>query len=74
MLRVHLHTIIPTLGQVLTGHKEAYTYLPNSTEGFLEPERLAARMLSAGFEQVGYRRLMFGTIAIHWGRKPGDKE
>jgi demethylmenaquinone methyltransferase/2-methoxy-6-polyprenyl-1,4-benzoquinol methylase len=74
MLRFHLHTVIPTLGQLLAGQKEAYTYLPDSTEGFLEPERLAMRMLSAGFMQVGFRRLMFGTVAIHWGYKPQDEE
>ena len=71
-LRFHMHTLIPTLGGVLTGQKEAYTYLPDSTEGFLEPERLSARMQSAGFERVRFRRTMFGTVAIHWARKPED--
>ena len=74
LLRFHLHTIIPTLGQLITGQKEAYTYLPTTTEGFLEPERLAARMLSTGFKRVAFRRYMFGTIAIHWGYKPGKEE
>ena len=68
-VRFHLHTIIPTLGKLVTGHSEAYQYLPDSTEGFLSAERLAARMLDAGFRQVGFARRMFGTIAIHWGTK-----
>lgn len=70
-IRFHLHTVIPTLGQWLTGQSDAYRYLPDSTESFLEPERLAARLLAAGFEQVGFRRLMLGTMVIIWGRKPG---
>lgn len=70
LLRFHLHTIIPTIGGILTGRKEAYTYLPDSTERFLEPERLASRLLFTGFKEVGFRRTMFGTIAIHWARKP----
>lgn len=70
-IRIHLHTIIPALGQLITGHGEAYNYLPDSTENFLEAEQLAARMLAAGFRQVGFRRLMFDTIAIHWGQKKG---
>ena len=74
ILRFHLYTIIPALGQLLAGQKEAYTYLPTTTEGFLEPERLAARMISAGFKGVCFRRVMFGTIAIHWGYKPKDEE
>jgi demethylmenaquinone methyltransferase/2-methoxy-6-polyprenyl-1,4-benzoquinol methylase len=73
-LRFQLHTVIPALGEILTGQREAYTYLPDSTEGFLEPERLAARFCSAGFVQVGFRRVMFGTVAIHWGLKPGTEE
>jgi len=70
-IRFHLHTVIPTLGQWITGQSDAYRYLPDSTESFLEPERLAARLLEAGFEQVGFHRLMFGTMVIIWGRKPG---
>ena len=74
LLRFHLHTIVPTLGQILAGQKEAYTYLPDSTEGFLQPESLAERMISAGFEQVSFRRLMFGAISIHWGLVPTRDE
>jgi demethylmenaquinone methyltransferase/2-methoxy-6-polyprenyl-1,4-benzoquinol methylase len=69
MIQFHLHTIIPALGGVLAGSPDAYEYLPDSTELFLEPEQLAVRMLSAGFRNVSYQRLMFGTIAIHWGQK-----
>jgi len=69
MIQFHLHTIIPALGGVLAGSPDAYEYLPDSTEMFLEPEQLAVRMLSAGFRNVSYRRLMFGTVAIHWGQK-----
>jgi demethylmenaquinone methyltransferase / 2-methoxy-6-polyprenyl-1,4-benzoquinol methylase len=68
-LRIHLHTVIPTLGRLVSGQAEAYQYLPDTTENFLEPERLAARMAAAGFWKVGFERLMFGTIAIHWGIK-----
>jgi len=68
-IRIHLHAIIPTLGRVIAGQAEAYQYLPDTTEHFLEPERLAARLVAAGFSRVGYMRLMFGTIAVHWGVK-----
>lgn len=65
----HLHTVIPWLGRLIAGQAEAYTYLPQSTEGFLRAEELAAHMAAAGFRQIGFRRRMFGTIAIHWGEK-----
>jgi demethylmenaquinone methyltransferase/2-methoxy-6-polyprenyl-1,4-benzoquinol methylase len=67
LINFHLHTVIPTLGRLLTGETEAYSYLPESTQGFLSAEQLAARLVQAGFRQVGFRRLMFGTMAIHWG-------
>jgi demethylmenaquinone methyltransferase / 2-methoxy-6-polyprenyl-1,4-benzoquinol methylase len=66
---IHLHIIIPTLGTLLSGQRDAYTYLPDSTEAFLSAEELAARMSAAGFREIGYKRLMFGTIAMHWGQK-----
>lgn len=68
-IRFHLNVVIPALGRWLTGEGEAYTYLPDSTTGFLRAETLAARMQEAGFTQVAFTRLMAGTIALHWGVK-----
>lgn len=66
---IHMHFIIPTLGALLTGQREAYNYLPDTTEGFVTAEELSARMKKAGFKNVNFKRLMFGTIAIHWAEK-----
>ena len=70
LIRFHLHTVIPTLGRLIARQAEAYQYLPDSTEGFLDPEQLAARLQETGFQDVRFQRRMFGTIAIHWARKP----
>ena len=69
MIRFHMHTVIPMLGKIISGEADAYTYLPESSEEFLRAEELAAHMAVAGFREIGYQRLMFGTIAIHWGKK-----
>ncbi len=66
---MHMHVVIPLLGGLISGMRDAYTYLPETTEHFLTAETLAARMSAAGFKNVGFRRHMFGTIAIHWGDK-----
>jgi demethylmenaquinone methyltransferase / 2-methoxy-6-polyprenyl-1,4-benzoquinol methylase len=71
LINFHFYTIIPNLGRLLTQKQEAYHYLPDSTERFLQPDQLIDLFRSAGFTRLGYRRLMFGTIAIHWGEKPG---
>jgi demethylmenaquinone methyltransferase/2-methoxy-6-polyprenyl-1,4-benzoquinol methylase len=69
LIWLHMHAVIPILGRLLTGVQEAYRYLPETTEGFVTAEELAARMAAVGFKQINYERLMFGTIAIHWGEK-----
>jgi demethylmenaquinone methyltransferase/2-methoxy-6-polyprenyl-1,4-benzoquinol methylase len=66
---LHMHVVIPTLGRLLTGSADAYRYLPETTEGFVTAENMAARMAAAGFKRVNFERFMFGTIAIHWGEK-----
>ena len=66
---LHMHVVIPFLGALLSGQRDAYTYLPDSTEAFLTAEELASRMAVVGFKRINYKRLMFGTIAIHWGEK-----
>ena len=66
---IHMHVVIPLLGTLISGTSDAYQYLPDSTEGFLSAEELAVRMTNAGFKNVHFKRLMFGTIAIHWGER-----
>ena len=69
LVRFHMHVLIPWIGGLVSGDQEAYRYLPASSEAFLSAEELAGRMVSTGFLKVGFCRRMFGTIAIHWGRK-----
>jgi demethylmenaquinone methyltransferase/2-methoxy-6-polyprenyl-1,4-benzoquinol methylase len=66
---IHMHVIIPAIGGLLTGVREAYRYLPETTEGFVTAEDMLSRMASVGFKKTGFRRFMFGTIAIHWGER-----
>jgi len=69
LIWLHMHVVIPALGELLTGIREAYRYLPETTEGFITAEEMASHMASFGFKKLNYQRLMFGTIAIHWGEK-----
>jgi demethylmenaquinone methyltransferase/2-methoxy-6-polyprenyl-1,4-benzoquinol methylase len=71
-IRFHMHQVIPFMGWLLTRQKDAYTYLPDSSERFLRAEELAARLAACRFRDVGFRRRMFGTIAIHWARRPNE--
>ena len=68
-IKFHMHVIIPAIGGMLSGMRDAYEYLPDTTENFLTAEELSVRMVAVGFKRVQFKRLMFGTIAIHWGEK-----
>lgn len=68
-INFHLNTIIPLLGKIITGDGDAYSYLPQSTHHFLYAEQLAEKMKQTNFQNVSFKRFMFGTIAIHWGVK-----
>jgi demethylmenaquinone methyltransferase / 2-methoxy-6-polyprenyl-1,4-benzoquinol methylase len=69
LIDLHLKVLIPSLGGWITGDKEAYRYLPETTASFLTAEQLAARMGAAGLRELGFQVMMFGTTAIHWGVK-----
>jgi demethylmenaquinone methyltransferase/2-methoxy-6-polyprenyl-1,4-benzoquinol methylase len=70
MINLYFKWVIPTLGRIVTGDNTAYRYLPESTLVFKSAEALAERIEQAGFVQVGFKRFMLGTIAIHWAQKP----
>ena len=67
---LHMRGIVPILGKIFAKNATAYRYLQASTENFLSAEELAELLRKAGFREVGFRRLMLGTVAIHWGKKP----
>ena len=54
----------------MSGNADAYSYLPESTQLFQDPESLARLMRAAGLVEVEFHLFMFGTIAIHAGTKP----
>lgn len=69
LVRFHMNRIIPFLGRMISRNKQAYQYLSESTEAFLEPEKLVVLMQEAGFQRVKFEQYMFGTIAIYRGEK-----
>lgn len=69
LIRFYMTKVIPAIGGLLTGFREAYTYLNDSTVGFLRPEELAAYLAVVGFKKVAYQQFTFGMIAVHWGEK-----
>jgi len=71
LLKFYLDKIVPLLGRLIGGDASAYRYLSDSTQSFLDADQLEDRYRQAGFQHVFYRKLMFKTMALHWGHKPG---
>ena len=57
--------IVPVLGQIVAGEREAYAYLVESIRGFPRQSVLAEMIARAGLEQVRFRTLTGGVAALH---------
>ncbi len=69
-IRFYQRRVIPLMGALLARDREAYSYLPASSEAFSPPDVVAAALRDAGFRDVAWRMAGFGTVAIHTGVKP----
>ena len=59
--------VIPTLGRMVTGDREAYRYLVESIRRFPHPEAFAQMMRDAGFARATFERMAGGIVALHSG-------
>ena len=61
--------VVPVVGGLLSGDRDAYRYLPLSVDAFPTAAALAELMRDAGLTDVSYRLLGGGTVALHVGAK-----
>ena len=66
---VYFGRVVPWLGGLLAGDREAYTYLPESVEQFSTAGELATLMEEAGLRNVAVRSVALGTVSILVGEK-----
>ena len=67
LLSKYFSKVVPRLGGILAGDRDAYTYLPDSVIGFPAAPELARMMENAGLTKVRWRLLGAGLIALHTG-------
>ena len=72
LFRFYFHNIVPVLGGLISGERDAYTYLPASADAFLRPVDLKAEMEEQGLGQVTFRivDVSYGSLA-RWGKGIG---
>jgi demethylmenaquinone methyltransferase/2-methoxy-6-polyprenyl-1,4-benzoquinol methylase len=61
--------VVPVVGGLLSGDRDAYRYLPTSVAAFPSATALAALVADAAFTDVSFRLLGGGTVALHVATK-----
>lgn len=69
----YLTRILPKVSGLASKTPEAYSYLADSIVAWPDQAGLAVELIDAGFENVSYKNLSFGVVAIHLGFKGGSK-
>lgn len=71
---LYTRLLMPRVGRMLTGTAEPFEYLYRSIQDWYSPEQFADLLRAAGFEEVSYRMMGLGTVALHTGGKPAAAE
>ena len=68
LLRFGFEQGVTRVAGLVSGDRSAYRYLPNSLSGYPTADDLSSMWESVGLEDVTYRRLSMGAVALHVGR------
>jgi len=68
--RFYITKVLPFVGELVSGKKGAYRYLPSSMIEFPGPEDFKKAIEETGLLDVRYRKLTFGIAAVHVAIKP----
>ena len=67
----YFNFILPKIGNLVSGHSNAYTYLPESVAHFPDQKIFIEWIEKTGFKKVSFEELTFGIVSIHRGFKVG---
>ncbi len=57
--------IMPYLGKIIAGSKEAYTYLPQSIREFYQPHEIVELLDAVGFSDISFTKILCGVSIIY---------
>lgn len=69
LYRFYFWAILPLVGRMVSGHKQAYTYLPESVSAFPDGSNFIQLMEKSGFSDCKFTKLSFGIATIYEGLK-----
>jgi demethylmenaquinone methyltransferase/2-methoxy-6-polyprenyl-1,4-benzoquinol methylase len=69
IFQLYFFRILPQIGNLISKHRSAYSYLPQSVRRFPDQTELAKALTQCGFGNISYVNLSGGIAAIHCGKK-----
>lgn len=65
--RLYCGKLLPVIGDLVSGRRGTYRYLPQTIRTWYRPKELAAIMQDCGLESVTHRLMGFGVVGLHVG-------
>ncbi len=69
IFRFYFFKVLPFFGKIVSKHKEAYNYLPNSVENFPAGKDFCKLLIKAGFDCLNVYKMTCGTTYIYLAAK-----
>jgi demethylmenaquinone methyltransferase/2-methoxy-6-polyprenyl-1,4-benzoquinol methylase len=66
---IYSRWFIPLFGRIISKHREAYTYLPDSVAAFPSGEAFTAILAETGFRNPRFIRLSMGIATVYTAEK-----
>ena len=72
LYRFYNDRVLPLVAKAVSSNAEAYDYLNESIRDWPDQPALARWMRDSGWDDVAYRNLSFGIVALHRGIRPAS--
>jgi len=69
LYKFYLRRVLPLVARLVARNPEAYSYLGESIEAWPNQTEFAEQIDKVGYENVGFKNLSLGIVAVHYGEK-----
>ena len=69
----YLMQALPPVARALSSNPESYVYLAESIQAWPAQRQLGERIKGAGWQNISWRNLALGIVALHYAEKPAGK-
>ncbi len=73
LYRFYLHNILPYIGGMISGDKEAYKYLASSIDAFYSQKEVCNLLQKAGFENISFKPMSLGIVTLYVCQRPKNE-